>query len=164
MKKRMAISVLTIAALFASSSNAFADAQSDYQVALQQYKTALANWNATNKADQENYKQAMKAWNDARQSADLARKAIAEKFKSNADAIKARTVLAVANASNAKEKKAANAAGKMEMDAAILDRNSALTAIAATPVKPVKPVPSPMPTAPTKPTPAAKPKLKPKAK
>lgn len=164
MKKRMAISVLTIAALFASSSSAFADAQSDYQVALQQYKTALANWNATNKADQENYKQAMKAWNDARQSADQARKAIAEKFKSNADAIKARTVLAVANAINAKEKKAANAAGKIEMDAAILARNTALAGISVIQVKPTKPVASPMPTAPTKPAPTTKSKLNTKIK
>ena len=72
MKKRIAISVLTIAALFASSSTAFADAQSDYQLSLQQYKTALANWSANNKLEQENYKQAMKAWNDAKKAAEKA--------------------------------------------------------------------------------------------
>ena len=164
MKKRIAISAITFAALFASSNTAFADLQSDYQIALQQYKTALANWNATNKADQENYKQAMKAWNEAKKNAELARKEIADKFKADAEAIKARTVLAVANAINAKNKKAANAAGKIEMDAAILARNTALAGIADIQVKPTKPVASPMPTAPVKPTPTAKPKTKTKAK
>ena len=164
MKKRIAISVLTIAALFASSSATFADAQSDYQLALQQYKTALANWSANNKLDQENYKQAMKAWNEAKKNAELARKEIADKFKADAEAIKARTVLAVANAINAKDKKAANAAGKLEMDAAILARNTALAGILIVQAKPTKPVASPMPTAPIKPTPTTKPKQKTKAK
>ena len=164
MKKRIAISVLTIAALFASSSTSFADAQSDYQLARQQYKTALANWNANNKLDRENYKQAMKAWNDAKKAAEKARKAIAEKFKADAEEIKARTFLAVANAINAKNKKAAYAAGKLEMDAAILARNTALAGISIVHVKPTKPVASPMPTAPIKPPPTSKPKHKIKAK
>jgi hypothetical protein len=164
MKKRLAISAITVAALFASPNTAIADVQSDYQVALQQYKTALANWSANNNLVQENYKQAMKAWNDAKKSAELARKEIADKFKADAESIKARTVLAVANANNAKEKKAANAAGKIDMDAAILERNKALMAISVILDKPNKPVLSPMPIAPTKPSPTVKPKIKSKTK
>ena len=158
MKKRLAVASLAVAALFASANIAVADAQSDYQLAMQQYKTALSNWNAANKADQDAYKLAMKTWNDAKKAADQARKAIADKFKSDADAIKARTAAAVTAAVNAKDKKAANTAGKLEMDAAILARNTALAAIPAVPAEPIKPTPSASPTPPVKPTQSAKPK------
>lgn len=156
MKKRIVITALVIAALFSSSNLAVADAQSDYQLALQQYKTAMENWNAANKLEQDAYKAAMKIWNDAKKSADQARKDIADKFKAEAESIKARTASAVAAAGNAKDKKAANAAGKVEMDAAILARNNALAAIPTIPAQPVKPTPSPAPTPPAKPSQGAK--------
>jgi len=158
MKKRLVVTSLAIAALFASTNIAVADAQSDYQLALQQYKTAVSNWNATNKADQDAYKLAMKTWNDAKKSADQARKVIADKFKSDADAIKARTAAAVAAAANAKDKKAASTSGKLEMDAAILARNNALAVIPTVPAEPVKPTPAASPTPPAKPAQSAKPK------
>jgi hypothetical protein len=158
MKKRIAIAAISITALFASSNVAVADAQSDYQVALQLYKTALANWNQSNKADQNAYKDALKAWNEAKKVADETRKAIADKFKSDAEAIKARTLAAVAAATTAKGKKAANNQGKVEMDVAILARNSALAAIPELPLEPVKPTPAPSPTPPTKPAQSGKPK------
>jgi hypothetical protein len=158
MKKRLVITSLVIAALFASTNMASADAQSDYQLAMQQYKTALANWNATNKANFDAFKVAMQSWNDAKKIADIARKAIADKFKSDAEAIMVRTTAAVAAVANAKDKKAANALGKSEMDAAILARNNSLAAIPAIPVQPTKPTPVPAPTPPTKPIQTPKPK------
>lgn len=158
MKQRLVVSAIAIVALFASTNIAVADAQSDYQLALQQYKSALENWNAATKANQDAFKEAMKTWNDAKKLADQARKEIADKFKSDAEAIKVRTANAVAAAANAKDKKAANAAGKIEMDAAILARNNALAAIPAVPVQPAKPTPLPSPTPPTKPSQSAKPK------
>jgi len=157
MKKRLAVASIAVAVPLASTNIAVADSQSDYQLAMQQYKTALSNWNAANKADQDAYQLALKTWNDANKAADQARKAIADKFKSDADAIKARTAAAVAAAVNAKDKKAANTAGKLEMDAAILARNNALAAIPVVPAEPIKPTPAASPTPPTKPAQSAKP-------
>lgn len=158
MKKRLAITAISVAALFASTNAALADAQSDYQLAVQQYQTALTNWNVAMKAEQENFKMAMQNWNAAVKSAEQARKDIATKFKSDADAIKARTIAAVTAATNAKDKKAANAAGKIEMDSAIAARNAALEAVVKPGAKPTKPSPAPMPTPPAKPVKPTKPK------
>ncbi len=157
MKKRLAIISLVVSALFASTNAASADAQSDYQLALSQYKTALANWNVAMKAEQENFKLAMQNWNAAIKAAEQARKEIATKFKSDADAIKERTLAAVAAAVTAKDKKAANAAGKIELDLAITARNAALDAVVKPGLKPIKPSPAPMPTPPAKPAKAVKP-------
>ena len=77
MRKRLAVSALVATALFASSNSAGADAQSDYQLALAQYKTELANWNISVKAEQENFRLAMKNWNLAVKNAEQARKEIA---------------------------------------------------------------------------------------
>ena len=164
MKKRLAVIALIATALFASTNTALADAQSDYQLALSQYETALANWNIAVKAEQENFKTAMQNWNKAIKAAEQARKDIAAKFKSDADAIRLRTVDAVAAAATAKDKKAANAAGKIEMDLAIAARNAALEAVVKPGMKPTKskPIPAPTPPAkPAKPTKPAKPSKKP---
>ena len=163
MKKRLAIISLVVSALFASTNAASADAQSDYQLALSQYKTALANWNVAMKAEQDNFKLAMQNWNAAIKAAEQARKEIATKFKSDADAIKERTLAAVAAAVTAKDKKAANAAGKIELDLAITARNAALDAVVKPGLKPIKPSAAPMPTPPAKPAKAVKP-TKPSAK
>jgi len=164
MKKRLAIIALVASALFASTNTALADAQSDYQSAFAQYETALANWNVAMKAEQENFKTVMQNWNTAVKAAEQARKDIATKFKSDADAIKERTSAAVAAAATAKDKKAANAAGKIEMDLAIAARNAALDSVVKPGIKPIKPKPVPMPTPPAKPakpTKPAKPSKKP---
>jgi len=163
MKKRLAVIALVASALFASTNTAIADAQSDYQLAFAQYETALANWSVAVKAEQENFKVAMQNWNAAIKAADLARKEIASKFKSDADAIKARTLAAVTAAATAKEKKAANAAGKIEMDSAIAVRNAAMAAVAKPGLKPIKPTPAPAPTPPVKPAQPIKPSKKPAA-
>jgi hypothetical protein len=163
MKKHMLVIGLVATALFAPTNTAFADAQSDYQLAVQQYETALANWNLANKAEQENFKTAMSDWNAAVKAADQARKEIASNFKSEADAIRVRTIEAVAAASNAKGKKAANAAGKIELDLAIAARNAALAAVAKPGMKPAKPKLLPAPTPPAKPAKAPKP-IKPSKK
>ena len=166
MKKRLAVIALVASALVASTNSASADVQSDYQLALQEYQTALANWNIELKAEQEIFKTAMKDWNAAVKAAELARKDIATRFKSDADAIKVRTSAAVAAAATAKAKKAAGSAGKIEMDAAIALRNDSLAAVVKPGVKPTKPKPVPAPTPPAKPakpTKPAKPSKKPGA-
>lgn len=157
MKKRLAVIALVASSLVASTNTALADAQSDYQLAFAQFQTALANWNVAIKADQENFKIAMQNWNAVVKAAEQARKDIATKFKSDADAIRERTIAAVAAALTAKEKKAANAAGKIEMDAAIAVRNTALDSVVKPGLQPTKPKPVPMPTPPAKPAKPAKP-------
>ncbi len=161
MKKRLAVIALIATALFASTNTALADAQSDYQLALSQYETALANWNIAVKAEQENFKTAMQNWNTAIKAAEQARKDIASKFKSDADAIRVRTMDNVAAAATAKDKKAASAAGKIEMDLAIAARNAALEAVVKPGMKPTKSKPIPAPTPPAKPAKPAKPSKKP---
>ena len=44
MKKRIAVSLMICAALFTSSTSAIADAQSDYQLAIQQYKVDIEKY------------------------------------------------------------------------------------------------------------------------
>ena len=156
MKKRILLIALIATALFAPTNTASADAQSDYQLALQEYQTALASWNTAMKAEQENFKTAMTNWNAAIKEADLARREIAVKFKNDADAIKVRTSAAVAAAATAKAKKAAGSAGKIEMDAAIALRNDSLAAIVKPGMKPAKPKLLPAPTPPAKPAKAPK--------
>jgi hypothetical protein len=163
MNKRLAIITLVVSALFASSNSAQADAQSDYQLALAQYKSALANWNIAVKAEQENFKTEMQNWNAAVKAAEQARKDIAAKFKIDADAIRERTIAAVAAAVTAKEKKAVNAAGKIELDLVIAARNAALAAVVKPGEKPTKPVLVPAPTPPAKPAKVVKP-IKPSKK
>jgi hypothetical protein len=164
MKKRLAVIALIVTALFASTNTAMADAQSDYQLAFAQYETALVNWSVAAKAEQENFKTVMQNWNTAVKAAEQARKDIATKFKSDADAIRERTIAAVAAVATAKDKKAANAAGKIEMDLAIAARNAALDSVVKPGIKPTKPKPVPAPTPPAKPakpTKPAKPSKKP---
>jgi hypothetical protein len=157
MKKRIAVIALVASSLVASTNTAFADAQSDYQLAVQQYQTALENWNVANKAEQENFKTAMSEWNAAVKAADQERKEIASRFKSDADEIKVRTSAAVAAATTAKAKKAAGAAGNIEMDLAIAVRNAAMEAVVKPGLKPIKAKPVPAPTPPAKPAKAPKP-------
>lgn len=157
MNKRLALVAIVATALIASTNAASADTKSDYQLAVQQYKTALENWNTTVKAEQENHKAAMQNWNLAIKAAESARKDIATKFKSDADAIKVRTLAAVAAATNAKGKKAANAAAKFELDLAIASRNAALEAVVKPGPKPAKPIMVPAPTPPAKPAKIIKP-------
>jgi hypothetical protein len=163
MKKRILLIALVTTALFAPTNSASADSQSDYQLALQEYKIALGNWNSAMKAEQENFKTAMTNWNTAIKEADLARREIAVKFKSDADAIKLRTSAAVAAAATAKAKKAAGSAGKIEMDAAIALRNDLLAAVVKPGMKPAKPKLLPAPTPPAKPAKAPK-QMKPSKK
>jgi hypothetical protein len=157
MKKRLAVIALIASSLVASTNTAWADAQSDYQLAFAQYKTALANWSVALKAEQENFITAMQNWNTAVKAAEQARKDIAAKFKSDADAIRVRAVDAVTAAATAKDKKAASAAGKIEMDSAITLRNAALEAVVKPGLKPAKPKPVPAPTPPAKPAKPTKP-------
>jgi len=161
MKKRLVLIAIVATALVASTNTALADAQSDYQLAVAQYKTAFANWSTAVKAEQENFRIAMQNWNAAVQAAEQARKDIATKFKSDADSIKVRTIAAITAAITAKDKKSASAAGKIEMDAAIAARKAALEDVVKPGVKPTKPIPAPAPTPPAKPVKPIKPSSKP---
>ena len=163
MNKRLAIITLVVSALFASTNTAQADAQSDYQLALAQYKSAFTNWSITVKAEQDNFRTAMQSWNTAVKAAEQARKDIAAKFKIDADAIRERTAAAVAVAATARAKKAAYAAGKIELDLAIAARNAALESVVNPGEKPVKPTLVPAPTPPAKPAKTVKP-IKPSKK
>jgi hypothetical protein len=163
MNKRLAIITLVVSALFASTNTAQADAQSDYQLALAQYKSAFTNWSITVKAEQDNFRTAMQSWNAAVKAAEQARKDIAAKFKIDADAIRERTAAAVAVAATARAKKAAYAAGKIELDLAIAARNAALESVVNPGEKPVKPTLVPAPTPPAKPAKTVKP-IKPSKK
>jgi hypothetical protein len=156
MKKRIAVSLMISAALFTSSTSASADAQSEYQLAIAQYKVAVENWNSTNMADRDAFRVSIRAWEDAKISADRARRVIADNFKTDAEAIKARTSIALLSAANAKEKKAIGAASKVEMESAIASRNAALAAVVIAGPPPRKPVPAPSPTPPVKPAKAPK--------
>lgn len=156
MKKRIAVSLMICAALFTSSTSAIADAQSDYQLAIQQYKIDVENWNATNMADRDAFRVSMRAWEDAKIDAERTRKVIADNFKNEAEAIKARTSIARLSAANAKEKKAIDATSKIEMQNAIATRNAALAAVVIAGPKPIKPVPAASPTPPVKPAKAPK--------
>jgi len=163
MKKRLVLIALVVSSLFASTNIASADAKSDYQLAVQQYKTALTNWNLATKAEQENFKIAMQNWNLAVRAAEQARKDIATKFKNDAEAIQTRARANADAATNAKDKKAAHAAGKIELDLAIAARNSALESLVKPGLKPIKPTPAPAPTEPAKPIKTIKPSKKPVA-
>ncbi len=158
MKKNViAISLLTVAALFGTTVSASADANSDYKAAVEAYKVQLKEWNDANKAKQAAYKSAVASYSTAKKAEGAAKKAIADKFKTDAAAVKARTEAAVAAATTAEAKKAAKAAGKAEMDSIIAERNTALAAIVKAGNAPVKPTPAAKPVAPVKPTKAPKP-------
>lgn len=157
MKKRLVVIALVATALVAPTNTALADAQTDYQLALQQYQTELTNWSVTVKAEQENFQVVMQNWVTAVKAAEQARKDIASKFKTDADAIKERTIAVVTAAATAKEKKVANAAAKRELDLVIAVRNTALEAVVKPGMKPSKPKPAPAPTPPAKPAPPAPP-------
>ena len=150
--KRSLIAILALITLSASLGTASADQKSDYKLALDQYRSALANWNLVNKTEQADFISALNNWNTLKSTTEQARKDIAAKFKSDAESIMARTKLAVDLAIKAKDKKAANLVGKTELDLAISLRNSALDAIAKLGPRPIKPTPAPAPTPPVKPT------------
>jgi len=161
MKRRLALIALVATALVASTGTVLANSQSDYKLAFQQYKTAKTNWSVATKADKKNFKIAKQNWNAAVKAARQARREIASKFKSDADAIKGRTIATVTATVTAKDKKAANAVGKIELGLAIAVRNAALEAVVKPGVKPTKPTPAPAPTPPAKPAKPIKPSKKP---
>jgi len=149
-KKVLAISLITVAALFGTTVSASADAASDY-------KTQLQAWKDATKAQQDAYKASLTTYAAAKKVEAAAKKAIADKFKTDAAASKAKTDAAVAAATTADAKKAARAAGKTEMEAIVAARNASLAAVTSAGAKPTKPAPL------AKPTPPAKPVKTPKA-
>ena len=142
-KKVIAISLLTIAALFGTTVSASADAASDYKTQLQAWKDATA-------AQQAAYKASLTTYAAAKKVEAAAKKAIADKFKTDSAASKAKTNAAVSAATTAEAKKAARAAGKAEMDAIVAARNASLAAVVSAGAAPVKPTPLAKPVAPVK--------------
>lgn len=135
MKKQiMAVAVLTSAALLGSTGIANADAKSDY-------KAAVASWKASTQEAKSSYKSAVTAYKAGKKSFASAKKAISEKFKTDAAALKARTDAAIAAASTDEAKAALVAAAKTEKDALVAARNAAiaaLTPVGSVPTKPAK--------------------------
>ena len=82
-KKVIAISLLTVAALFGTTVSASADAASDYKAQLQAWKDATA-------AQQAAYKASLTTYAAAKKVEAAAKKAIADKFKTDSAASKAK--------------------------------------------------------------------------
>jgi hypothetical protein len=112
--KLIAVAILSISAIVSSTTSAVAAENSEYKASVESFKAEKLNYST-------------------------AKKAINEKFKTDAAASKAKTKAAVEAATTAEAKKAAKASGKAEIDSLIAARNSAIVALAKPTAKPVKP-------------------------
>lgn len=140
MKKKLIIVLIALGALFGSSTSAIAEEGSGQ-------KAAITAWKAENKAKRDAYKQAIKTFVEAKKANAEARKAIATKFKSDADALRASTKVALEAATTTEAKKAAASAGKAALEKLIADRKAAIEALPV-PTKPAKPTLAPKPVRP----------------
>lgn len=142
-KKLIAIAILSISAIFTTSTSAIADETTPR-------KAAVDAWKADNKAASDTYKSAVERYKTGKQSFFAAKKSINEKFKADASASKAQTKAAVEAATTAEAKKSAKASGKSELDALIAARSTAIAALTPAGAKPTKPVKPAKPAKPTK--------------
>lgn len=147
MRKNILVLLIALGALFGSSTSAFAEGNGEN-------KAAVNAWKAENQAKLDAYKAALENYLNAKKANEAARKAIAAKFKSDADALRANTKAAVDAASTTEAKKVAARAGKVALEKLIADRKTALDALPKPGVKPVKPQLAPRP---AKPSPKASP-------
>jgi imidazolonepropionase-like amidohydrolase len=138
-KKLITIAILSVSALFTSSTSAIADETAPR-------KAAVDAWKADNKAASDTYKAAVERYKTEKQSFFAAKKSINEKFKADASASKAQTKAAVEAATTAETKKAAKASGKSELDALIAARSTAIAALTPAGAKPSKPAKTEKPT------------------
>lgn len=142
MRKNLLILLIALGAIFGSSTTAFAEGNGEN-------KAAITAWKAENKAKLDAYKTALDNYLAAKTANEAARKAIAAKFKTDADVLRANTKAAVDSAATTEAKKAATKAGKEALEKLIADRKAALEALPKPGAKPVKPTLAPKPTNPS---------------
>ena len=147
MRKNILVLLIALGAIFGTSTSAFAEGNGGN-------KAAITAWKAENQAKLDAYKTALKNFIDAKKANEEARKAIATKFKTDADALRANTKAAVEAAATTEAKKAAAKAGKEALEKLVADRKAALEALPKPGPKPVKPTLAPRP---VKPSPKASP-------
>ena len=147
MRKNFLVLLIALGAIFGSSTASFAEGNGEN-------KASISAWKAENKAKLDGYKAALDNYLAAKTANEAARKAIAAKFKTDADALRANTKAAVDSAATTEAKKAATRAGKEALEKLIADRKAALEALPKPGVKPVKPTLAPRP---AKPSPKASP-------
>ena len=147
MKKNFLVTLIALGAIFGSSATALAEGNGEN-------KAAITAWKAENKAKLDAYKVALDNYLAAKTANEAARKAIAAKFKTDSDALRANTKAAVDSAATTEAKKAATKSGKEALEKLIADRKAALEALPKPGPKPVKPTLAPKP---VKPSPKASP-------
>ena len=84
MRKNLLILLIALGAIFGSSTTAFAEGNGEN-------KAAITAWKAENKAKLDAYKTALDNYLAAKTANEAARKAIAAKFKTDADVLRANT-------------------------------------------------------------------------
>ena len=131
-KKLITIAILSVSALFTTSTSAMAEEATPRKVAVDA-------WKADNKAASDAYKAAVERYKTSKQSFFAAKKSINEKFKTDASALKTQTKAAIDAATTAEAKKAAKASGKSALDALIAARSTAIAALTPVGAKPTKP-------------------------
>ena len=142
MRKNFLVILISFGAIFGSSATAFAEGNGEN-------KAAMTAWKAENKAKLDAYKTALDNYLAAKTANEAARKAIAAKFKTDADALRANTKSAVDSAATTEAKKSATKAGKEALEKLIADRKAALEALPKPGAKPVKPTLAPKPANPS---------------
>ena len=147
MRKNILVLLIALGAIFGSSTSAFAEGNGGN-------KATITAWKAENQAKLDAYKTALQNYLETKKANEAARKAIATKFKTDADALRAKTKAAVDAASTTEAKKVAAKAGKEALENLIADRKAALEALPKPGAKPVKPTLAPRP---VKPSPKASP-------
>ena len=109
MRKNFLVLLIALGAIFGSGTTAFAEGNGENNA-------AITAWKAENKAKLDAYKAAIDNYLAAKTANEAARKAIAAKFKTDADALRANTKAAVDSAATTEAKKAATKAGKEALE------------------------------------------------
>ena len=147
MRRITLIALISLGVIFGSSTATFAEGNGGN-------KTAITAWKAENQAKMDAYQAALKKYLEIKKANEEARKAIATKFKSDSDALRASTKAAVEAAATAEAKKVIARASKDSLEKLITERKVALEALPNPGAKPVKPTLTPKP---AKPSPKASP-------
>ena len=142
MRKNFLALLIALGAIFGSSTTAFAAGDGGN-------KAAITAWKAENKAKLDAYKTALENYLAAKKANEAARKAIATKVKTDADALRANTKAAIESAATTEAKTAAAKSGKDALEKLIADRKAALDALPRPGAKPAKPTLAPMPVKPS---------------
>lgn len=139
--KKVLVAIIATVAVFGNSAVAVAEGKG-------LHKSKVAAVKAENDAKRNAYKEAMRAHIEAKKARGAAMKAIGERFKADADALRTKIKADVAAATSVEAKKAAAAAGKAAMNDLIAERKASIAALPAVGAKPVKPTMAPRPVKP----------------